>query len=132
LNRRVSFALAAPAVAVPFQAVQLALVLEHDAHPAPWQALAAANLILLVGLCALAADFPLAGRNGRALLVGAAIPLLLPGPTVVDTVAKMFASGADPTPWLPFLFLYLLLLLMLGCAEAGLYLLATRRNVSTD
>jgi predicted acyltransferase (DUF342 family) len=44
----------------------------------------------------------------------------------------MFASGADPTPWLPFLFLYLLVLLMLGCAEAGLYLLATRRNVSTD
>lgn len=132
MSRRILFALSAPVVAVPFQAMQLALVVEHDPNPAPWQALAVVNLLLMLGVCALFADFPLARRGGRALLVGASIALLLPGPTVLDTAAKVLASGGDPAPWLPYLLLYLLVLLMLGCAEAGLYLLATRPEVSAD
>jgi hypothetical protein len=131
LHPRVFFAILAPVVALPFQAIQLALLLRQDAGTPSWESLAIANLVLLVGACALASDFPLTDRTGRAVLVGIGIPLLLPGPTVVDTLARVFNPGTDYSLWMPFLLLYLLLLLMLGCAEAGIYLLATRPRPTT-
>jgi hypothetical protein len=131
MNPRIVFALVAPVVAIPFQVVQLALMLQHFVPAPSWQMLLVANVVLLIGACALAADFPLADRAGRAVLVGTAIPLLLPGPSVVDMMVRVFVPGTDFTPWVPFLLLYLLLLLMLGCAEAGIYLLATRPDPTT-
>lgn len=131
MHPRVFFALSAPVLALPFQAVQLALLLRNEAGAPSWEALAIANLVLLFGACALAADFPLANRTGRAVLIGIGIPLLLPGPTVVDAVARVVNPGTDYSAWIPFLVLYLVLLLILGCAEAGIYLLATRPRPTT-
>jgi hypothetical protein len=125
MHPRVSFALAAPAVVVPFQALQAAVLLRlgalslHD-----WAALVVANAVLLVGACALAADFPLADRFGRALLVGIGVPLLIPGPTALDSTVQAFDPALSALP-------NLFVLLMLGCAEAGIYLLATRPQPTT-
>jgi len=124
MHLRVRFAVAAPAVVVPFQAVQAAVLMRlgalslHD-----WAALLVANAVLLAGACALAADFPLADRFGRAVLVGIAVPLLIPGPTALDSTVQAF----DPVSALP----NLVVLLMLGCAEAGIYLLATKPRPTT-
>jgi hypothetical protein len=125
MHPRVSFALAAPVVVVPFQALQAAVLLRlgalslHD-----WAALVVANAVLLVGACALAADFPLADRFGRALLVGIGVPLLIPGPTALDSTVQAFDPALSALP-------NLFVLLMLGCAEAGIYLLATRPQPTT-
>ncbi len=113
-------------VALPFQAVQLMLALTYvpiGAPPLP--ALGLANLVLLIGVCTPASDFPIAGRGGRAALIGIGIPMLLPGPTVLDAAVRV-VDPSDLMIGIPFLVLNLLLLLMLGCAEAGIYLLATR------
>lgn len=98
MSRRVLFALAAAAVAIPFQALQ-AEVLAHAGLVAgrDWAPLVVANLVLLVGAGAVAADFPLAHRSGRALLVGVGVPLLLPGPTVIDSVVHALGPAPDAT-----------------------------------
>jgi hypothetical protein len=112
-------------LAVPFQVLQAAVLMHlgvvvlHD-----WEALLVANVVLLAGLCALAADLPLADRLGRAVLIGVGVPLLIPGPTALDSVVQ----AADPAlSALP----NLAVLLALGCAEAGIYLMATRPRPTT-
>jgi hypothetical protein len=125
MHRRIFFALVAPALAIPFQALQAAVLMRlgalslHD-----WSALLVANVVLLVGACALAADFPLADRFGRAVLVGIGVPLLIPGPTALDSTIQAFDPVLSALP-------NLVVLLMLGCAEAGIYLLATRPRPTT-
>ncbi|HEV2477113.1 MAG TPA: hypothetical protein VGX22_11265 [Candidatus Dormibacteraeota bacterium] len=125
MHLRVKFALSALALVVPFQSLQAAFLLRlgalslHD-----WSALLVANVVLLVGACALAADFPLADRFGRAVLVGVGVPLLIPGPTALDTTVQSFDPALSALP-------NLVVLLMLGCAEAGIYLLATRPRPTT-
>ena len=84
-----------------------------------------ANAVLLAGACALAADIPLADRGGRAILVGVGVPLLMPGPTVADSLAQ--AAYGLTLYALP----SVLLLVILGSAEAGIYLLATRPRPQT-
>jgi hypothetical protein len=125
MHRRIHFALVAPALAIPFQALQAAVLMRlgalslHD-----WPALLVANAVLLVGACALAADFPLADRFGRAVLIGIGVPLLIPGPTALDSTIQAFDPPLSALP-------NLVVLLMLGCAEAGIYLLATRPRPTT-
>jgi hypothetical protein len=125
MPRRIHLALAAPALIVPFQALQAAVLIRlgalslHD-----WTALLVANVVLLVGACALAADFPLADRSGRAVLVGIGVPMLIPGPTALDTTIQAFDPALSALP-------NVVVLLMLGCAEAGIYLLATRPRPTT-
>ena len=125
MYRRIHFALAAPALVIPFQALQAGVLMRlgalslHD-----WATLVVANVILLLGACALAADFPLADRFGRAVLVGIGVPLLIPGPTALDTTVQAFDPALSALP-------NLVVLLMLGCAEAGIYLLATRPQPTT-
>jgi hypothetical protein len=125
MHRRVKFALSAPVLVVPFEALQAAVLMRlgalslHD-----WVALLVANAVLLVGACALAADFPLADRFGRAALVGIGVPLLIPGPTAVDSTVQAFDPALSALP-------NVVVLLMLGCAEAGIYLLATRPRPTT-
>jgi hypothetical protein len=125
MYRRIHFALAAPALVIPFQALQAGVLMRlgalslHD-----WATLVVANVILLLGACALAADFPLADRFGRAALVGIGVPLLIPGPTALDTTVQAFDPALIALP-------NVVVLLMLGCAEAGIYLLATRPRPTT-
>jgi hypothetical protein len=125
MHRRVLFALAAAPVVVPFEALQAAVLIRlgalslHD-----WAALLVANIVLMAGACALAADFPLARRSGRAVLVGIGVPLLIPGPTALDSTVQAFDPALSALP-------NLVVLLMLGCAEAGIYLLATRPRPTT-
>ena len=132
MNRRLLCAGGGALVALPFLALQAGFeVRDHPAALQAWQQLAVANAILLIGACAVAADFPLASRAGRALLVGIGIPLLLPGPTVLDVMVPVFQPGSDLASW-PFLLIpNLVLLLLLGGAEAGIYLLATRPRSAT-
>ena len=124
-NPRVLFALGAPFVAIPFQVLQAAVLMRlgalvlHD-----WQALLIANAVLLVGLCALAADLPLADRLGRAVLIGVGVPLLIPGPTALDSTIQATYPALSALP-------NLAVLLALGCAEAGIYLMATRPRPTT-
>ena len=124
-NPRVRFALSAPAVAAPFQLLQ-AIVLMHLGALAlhDWQALLIANLVLLAAVCALAADVPLADRLGRAVLVGVGVPLLIPGPTALDSTIQATHPALSALP-------NLAVLLALGCAEAGIYLMATRPRPTT-
>jgi hypothetical protein len=125
MHRRIRFALCAPALVVPFQALQAAVLMRLGAlSPHDWAALLMANVVLLVGACALAADFPLADRFGRAALVGIGVPLLIPGPTALDSTVQAFDPALSALP-------NMLVLLMLGCAEAGIYLLATRPRPTT-
>jgi hypothetical protein len=131
MNRRVFSALVGIAVAVPSASVQFA-VLVHGRPPSlsslPW--LGIANLVLLAGLVAVAADYPLAGRAGRAALIGLGVALVMPGPTALDSVVMLAAPGWDAGTWLVILMPYVLLLGMLALAEAGLYLLATRARTT--
>jgi len=125
MRPRLLFAAAAPAVVVPFEALQAAVLMRLGAlSPHDWAALLVANAVLLVGACALAADFPLADRVGRAALVGIGVPLLIPGPTALDSTVQAFDPALSALP-------NVLVLLMLGCAEAGIYLLATRPRPTT-
>ena len=89
-----------------------------------WQALFVANVVLLVGVCALASDIPLADRFGRAVLIGVGVPLLIPGPTALDSTIQSTYPALSALP-------YIAVLLALGCAEAGIYLMATRRQPTT-
>ncbi|HKC18804.1 MAG TPA: hypothetical protein VKE27_04160, partial [Candidatus Dormibacteraeota bacterium] len=117
MRHRVLFALAAPALAVPFQALQAAVLLHLGALVLrDWEALLVANLVLLAGVCALAADLPLADRLGRAVLVGVGVPLLIPGPTALDSTIQAYDPAMSALP-------NLAVLLALGCAEAGIYLM---------
>src|SRR5258708_30793710 len=101
MRPRILFALAASAVAVPFQAMQAAELMRLGAlSPHDWAALLVANLVLLVGACALAADFPLADRLGRALLVGIGVPLLIPRPTALDSTIQGFDPSLNALPHL--------------------------------
>jgi hypothetical protein len=125
MYRRLHFALAAPALVIPFQALQAGVLMRLGAlSPQNWTALVVANVILLLGACALAADFPLADRFGRAVLVGIGVPLLIPGPTALDSTVQAFDPALSALP-------NLVVLLMLGCAEAGIYLLATKPRPTT-
>jgi hypothetical protein len=125
MPRRIHLALAAPALIVPFQALQAAVLIRLGAlSPHDWTALLVANVVLLVGACALAADFPLADRSGRAVLVGIGVPMLIPGPTALDTTIQAFDPALSALP-------NVVVLLMLGCAEAGIYLLATKPRPTT-
>lgn len=122
---RVLFALAAPLLAIPFQVLQAAVLMRlgvlamHD-----WQALLVANVVLLAGVCALASDLPLADRLGRAVLIGVGVPMLIPGPTALDSTIQATYPALSALP-------NLAVLLALGCAEAGIYLLATRPRPTT-
>jgi hypothetical protein len=89
-----------------------------------WEVLVVANVVLLVGLSALAADIPLADRLGRAVLVGVGVPLLIPGPTALDSTIQATYPALSALP-------NLVVLLALGCAEAGIYLMATRPRPTT-
>lgn len=125
MTRRAVCALAAAAMAAPLQAVQAVFLLRHQALAAgAWPQLLAVNAVLIAGAAAVGADLPLAGRAARALLIGVGVPLLLPAPTVFDGI--VVASGMNIVDALPLLLPNLALLLVLGCAEAGIYLLATR------
>ena len=125
MNRRVFSAMVGLGFAVPSVVLQLALQL-HDRVASlgvlPW--LFVANLALLFALAAVAADYPIAGRAGRAALIGLGVALLMPGPTAVDAMVM----NSDVVVLVPFL----LLLAMLACAEAGLYLLATRTSGAAE
>jgi hypothetical protein len=125
MHPRVRFALAAPVLVLPFEALQAAVLIRLGALSLQdWAALLIANAVLVVGACALAADFPLADRFGRAVLVGIGVPLLIPGPTALDSTIQAFDPALSALP-------NLVVLLMLGCAEAGIYLLATRPRPTT-
>lgn len=89
-----------------------------------WEALLVANLVLLAGVCALAADLPLADRFGRAVLVGVGVPMLIPGPTALDSTIQATFPALSALP-------NIAVLLALGCAEAGIYLIATRPRPTT-
>ncbi len=118
---------------LPFQASQAELMIRaHAISTWDWPGLIVANLVLLAGACALAADFPLAQRQGRAVLVGIAVPLLLPGPTVVDGIVHDLSLVSGSAGWLPLALPSVLLLMMLGAAEAGIYLLATRPHGAAE
>jgi hypothetical protein len=124
-NRRVLFALSAPVVVVPFQVLQAAVLMRLGALAfRDWEVLLVANVVLLVGVCALAADIPLADRLGRAVLVGVGVPLLIPGPTALDSTIQATYPALSALP-------NLVVLLALGCAEAGIYLMATRPRPTT-
>jgi hypothetical protein len=112
------------AIAVPSAVLQFAILFQD--HPPALRLLPSvgiANLVLLVALVAVAADYPLAGRQGRAALIGLGVALVMPGPTAVDSVVMLSAPPAILVP-------YVFLLAMLACAEAGLYLLATRPSAT--
>ena len=120
MHPRIRFALAAPALVIPFEALQAAVLMRLGAlSPNDWAGLLVANAVLLLGACALAADFPLAGRVGRAVLVGIGVPLLIPGPTAIDSAVQAFDPVLSALP-------YMMVLVMLGCAEGWIYLKATR------
>ena len=88
-----------------------------------------ANVILVVAVAALAADYPPADRAARAVIIGLGTALVVPGPTALDAVVMQWGSGLDDGTGIVLALPYLLLLAMLACAEAGLYLLATRPRV---
>ena len=124
MSRRLILAVAAVAVAAPLQAVQaVVLVRAGLVSAADWQALLVANAVLMAGAAAVASDFVPAKRTARAMLVGIGVPMLLPGPTVVDSIVHALP---DVGSWLALLVPNLLLLMLLGAAEAWVYLRATR------
>lgn len=125
MHPRVRFAIAAPAVVLPFEALQAAVLLRLGAlTTGDWVALVIANVLLLLGASALAADFPLAGRVGRAVLVGIGVPLLIPGPTALDSTVQSFDPVLSALP-------YAMVLALLGFAEGWIYLQATRPRRTT-
>ncbi|HET9782730.1 MAG TPA: hypothetical protein VFR33_13240 [Candidatus Dormibacteraeota bacterium] len=124
-NSRILFALSAPLLAIPFQVLQAAVLLHLGALTVrDWPALLVANVVLLVGICALASDLPLGDRFGRAVLIGVGVPLLIPGPTALDSTIQATYPALSALP-------NLAVLLALGCAEAGIYLMATRPRPTT-
>ena len=88
-----------------------------------------ANLVLLALLCAVGADFSLAGRRARAALLGIGVALLIPGSMILDELVAFSSPDWDAGTWFMVLLTYLSLLGALSVAEAGLYLLATRPRV---
>jgi hypothetical protein len=133
MNRRLFSAMVAVALALPSVVLQLALLIRsHPSALAAWPQLGITNVVLVVAMAALASDYSVAGREGRAALIGLGAALLLPGPTAFDSVAMRWGAGADAGTWLVILLPYMLLLAMLACAEAGLYLLATRPTTTLD
>ena len=131
MRNRIRWARTSAAAALPFLALQLAYELKlHPDAGASLTKLGVANAIALLAASAVAADFPLAGRQGRAVLVGVAIPLLLPGPIVLDQAVALNVAWTDLAAYGLFLVPNLLLLVMLGASEAVIYLLATRSRSS--
>ena len=127
MNRRVFSGMVGFAIALPSVALQLALLFrDHSSAEGAGLQLGVANLALVIAVAALAADFPLAGRAGRAALIGLGTALVMPGPTALDAVVLQWDPVLDGGTWVVVALPYLLLLAMLACAEAGLYLLATR------
>ncbi|HET7419404.1 MAG TPA: hypothetical protein VFL27_03400 [Candidatus Dormibacteraeota bacterium] len=100
------------------------------AHRGGLAPLLIANLALLAILCGVAADFSLVERVGKAVLLGTGVALLMPGSVMLDQVVAVWSPDWDAATWLAVLLPYLMLLLALSAAEAGLYLLATRPRVS--
>lgn len=92
--------------------------------PHGWHALLVANAVLLIGMSALAADLPPADRFGRAVLVGVGVPMLIPAPAALDSTIQAAYPALSALP-------NVAVLLVLGCAEAGIYLMATRPRPST-
>src|SRR5947209_11050410 len=132
MRNRIRWARAGAAVALPFLVLQLAYELKlHPDAGASLTKLGVANAIALLAASAVAADFPLAGRQGRAVLVGVAIPLLLPGPIVLDQAVALNVAWTDLAAYGLFLVPNLLLLVMLGASQAVIYLLATRPSRSS-
>ena len=133
MNRRVLAAIVGFGIAFPSVVLQLAWILRSQ-PPAlsAWPQLCIANLALLLAAGAFCADYPLTGRAGKAALTGLLAAVLIPGPTALDAVVMHADPGWDVGTWLAVAMPYLLLLAMLACAEAGLYLLATRPRVAPD
>lgn len=115
-------------IAAPVQALELWAFLRMAPPHAeePMISLVIANVVLLGLLCTVAADYPLARRGGRAALVGCGVALLFPGSIALDQVVAMSTADWDVGTWLAVALPYVLLLVALSVAEAGLYLLATR------
>lgn len=130
MNRRVFSAMVGFAVGLPAAALQLALLFrDHSSAQDSWLQLCVANLALVFAVAALAADYPPAGRAARAALIGLGTALVLPGPTALDAVVMQWDPALDGGTAVVVALPYVLLLAMLACAEAGLYLLATRPRV---
>ena len=119
-------------IAVPVQALELWMFFRIAPPHAeePIGALVIANLVVLGLLCTGAADYALVRREGRALLVGCGVALLIPGAMALDQVVAMSTADWDLGTWVAVALPYLILLLALSAAEAGLYLLATRPTVA--
>lgn len=126
-------ALLGAAVAVPVQAFELWVFYQTAAarHDASLKVLLVANLALLGLLSAFAADFSLLRRGGKAILLGIGVAVLLPGSVILDQVVAASSPEWDATTWLAVLLPYLMLLLALSAAEAGIYLLATWPRTSS-
>jgi hypothetical protein len=127
MRKRFVNGLLGAAVAAPVQAFELWVFYQTAAarHGASLRVLVVANLALLGLLCAVAADFSLAQRGGKAILLGIGVAVLLPGSMILDQVVAASSPEWDATTWLAVLLPYLMLLLALSAAEAGIYLLAT-------
>ena len=124
MSRRVLAAIAGASVAAPLAAVQAVVLLRAGLlSAADWQVLLGANIVLMIGCGSIAADFVRAGRTGRAILVGVGVPMLLPGPTVLDSVVQALPGAGS---WLALMGPNVVLLAVLGVAEAWVYLRATK------
>lgn len=131
MKGRIFFALVCAYAAAPLQAFQLWTFLTSVdvQRSTSMEPLIVANLVLLGLLCAVAADFSIARRAGRAALLGGGVALLMPGPLILDQLVAFASPDWDVSTWLVVLLPYGVLLGVLGVAEAALYLLATRPRV---
>lgn len=133
MRRRLVHSFLGAGIAVPVQALQLWTFVEMlggHRRGVELEPLVIANFVLLGLLCAGAADFSRARRTGRALLIGCGVAMLIPGSTVVDQVVAFSGPYWDLATCLAVALPYVFLLGALGVAEAGLYLLGTRRRIS--
>lgn len=131
MKQRIFDAGASACVAAPIQAFELWVFYSTaGARHGALGPMLIANLVLLAILCTVAADFSLVERVGKAVLLGTGVALLMPGSVMLDEVVAVWSPDWDATTWLAVLLPYLMLLLALSAAEAGLYLLATRPRVA--
>jgi hypothetical protein len=132
MRRRLNNAAVAACLALPVQGVELWAFLRMAPPHAeePIAALVIANIALLGLLCTGAADYSLAGRAGKAALVGCGVAMLVPGSIALDNIVAMSTGAWDAGTWLAAMLPYVILLITLSVAEAGLYLLATRPTVA--
>ena len=121
----------AAGIAAPVQGFQLWTFFETEGarRGVALEPLLVANAVLLGLVCTAAFDFSRASRPGRALLLGCAVAMLIPGATVLDQVVAFSGPYWDAGTCLAMAMPYLILVAALGAAEAGLYLMATRPRV---